>query len=137
MCETWSQHTWCLCSHPDFGPLKSGCDTPKNSKIRNVGLFTSEEFIQCFLEDLVKVETVDGVASGVNRLRPKPFRCLVLIKHGPRHIQESSILSLHNIILLRCVGRREVMLDPLLLKKSFNLRVLELRSIIAPNILDS
>jgi hypothetical protein len=26
MCETWSQHTWCLCSRPDFGPLKPGCD---------------------------------------------------------------------------------------------------------------
>jgi hypothetical protein len=27
MCETWSQHTWCLCSRPGFGPLKSGCDS--------------------------------------------------------------------------------------------------------------
>jgi hypothetical protein len=80
----------------------------------------------------VKVESVDGVASGVNRLCPKPIRCLVLIKHGPR--QESSILSLHNTILLRCVGRRELMLDALLLKKSFNLRVLELRSIVASNL---
>jgi hypothetical protein len=26
MCETWSQHTWCLCSRPGFGPLKPGCD---------------------------------------------------------------------------------------------------------------
>jgi hypothetical protein len=85
----------------------------------------------------VKVETVDGVADGVNCLRPKPIRCLVLIKHGSCHIQESSILSLHNTILSRCVGRRELMLDALLLKKSFNLRVLELRSIVASNLLDS
>jgi hypothetical protein len=84
----------------------------------------------------VKVESVDGVASGVNRLRPKPIRCLVLIKHGPRHIQESSFLSLHNTVLLRCVGRRELMLDALLLKKAFNLRVLELCSIVASNLLD-
>jgi hypothetical protein len=27
MCETWSQHTWWLCSRPGFGPLKSGCDS--------------------------------------------------------------------------------------------------------------
>jgi hypothetical protein len=27
MCETWSQHTWCLCSRPGFGPLKPGCDS--------------------------------------------------------------------------------------------------------------
>jgi hypothetical protein len=26
MCETWSQHTWWLCSHPGLGALKSGCD---------------------------------------------------------------------------------------------------------------
>jgi hypothetical protein len=26
MCETWSQHTWWLCSRPGFGPLKPGCD---------------------------------------------------------------------------------------------------------------
>jgi hypothetical protein len=35
----------------------------------------------------VKVEPVDGVAGGVNRLDPKPVRSLVLIKHGPRHVQ--------------------------------------------------
>jgi hypothetical protein len=79
----------------------------------------------------VKVEPVDGVASGVNRLRPKLVCCLVLIKHGSCHIQKSSILPLHYTILLRCVGRRELMLDALLLKKSFNLRILELRSIVA------
>jgi hypothetical protein len=26
MCETWSQHTWWLCSRPGFGPLKPWCD---------------------------------------------------------------------------------------------------------------
>jgi hypothetical protein len=77
----------------------------------------------------VKVESVGGVASGVNRLRPKLIRSLVLIKHGRCHIQKSSILPLYYNILLRGVGRRELMLDALLLKKSFNLRVLELRSI--------
>jgi hypothetical protein len=85
----------------------------------------------------MKVESVDGVASDVNRLYPKPIQCLLLIKHGPCHIQESSILSLHNTIFLRCVGRRELMLDALLLKKSFNLEVLELRSIITSNLFDS
>jgi hypothetical protein len=26
MCETWSQHTWCLCSRPGLGAPKPGCD---------------------------------------------------------------------------------------------------------------
>ena len=85
----------------------------------------------------MKVEPIDGVASGVNRLRPKSIRCLVFLKHGPCHIQKSSILSLHNTILLRCVGRRELMFDALLLKKAFDLRVLELRPVVASYLLDS
>jgi hypothetical protein len=34
----------------------------------------------------VEVESVDGAASSINRLRPKPIRCLVLIKHGPLEV---------------------------------------------------
>jgi hypothetical protein len=64
----------------------------------------------------MEVESVDGVASGVNRLLPKPILCFVLIKHGPCHMQKSYILPLHYTILLRCVGRRELMLDALFLK---------------------
>jgi hypothetical protein len=37
---------------------------------------------------------------------------------------------------LRCVGRRELMLDALILKKAFYLRVLELRPIIASYLLN-
>jgi hypothetical protein len=86
----------------------------------------------------VKVELFDGVASGVNRLCPKSIRCLVLINHGPCHIQKSSILPLHSTILLGCVWRIKGMLDALLLlKKSFSLRVRELHSIVASNLLDS
>jgi hypothetical protein len=69
----------------------------------------------------VKVEPVDGVAGGVNRLSPKPVRSLVRIKHGPCHVQYGSILPLHYTILLGYVGRRELMLDAPLLKKAFYL----------------
>jgi hypothetical protein len=37
---------------------------------------------------------------------------------------------------LRCVGRRELMLDALFLKKAFDLRVLELLPIIASYLFD-
>jgi hypothetical protein len=48
-CETWSQHTWCLCLRPGFGPLKPGCDTDghaitytglKLSPDSHVGMYT-------------------------------------------------------------------------------------------------
>ena len=35
----------------------------------------------------LKIQPVDGVASGVDRLGPKPIRSLVLIKHGSCHVQ--------------------------------------------------
>jgi hypothetical protein len=55
----------------------------------------------------VKVESVDGVASGVNRFHPKLVRCLVFVKHGPCHIQKSSILSFHyNIFVGVCREKR-------------------------------
>jgi hypothetical protein len=56
-----------------------------------------------------------------NRLSPKPIQSLVLIKHGPCHVKKSSILPLHYTILLWRVGRRELMLDALLLKEAFYL----------------
>jgi hypothetical protein len=82
----------------------------------------------------VKVETVDGVASSVDCFRPKPVRSLVLIKHGPRHVKYSPILPLYYTILLWRVGRRELMLDALILKKAYYLRVLELHPVVASNL---
>jgi hypothetical protein len=62
MCETWSQHTWCLCSRPGFGPLKSGCDRSGIRGMLTVGrnldrtgqpIFTylcySDSFLKLFL----------------------------------------------------------------------------------------
>jgi hypothetical protein len=63
-----------------------------------------------------------------------PVSCIPQAWFSPYPLE--CILYLHNTILLRCVGRGELMLDALLLKKSFNLRVLKLCSIVASNLLD-
>jgi hypothetical protein len=60
----------------------------------------------------------------------------MLFKHGPCHIDEISILPFHHTILLWCIRRGEHMLDPFLLKIFFHLHILELRAIIALNLLD-
>jgi hypothetical protein len=41
MCETWSQHTWWLCSRPGFGPLKPGCDTNSIASYQTTNHWTS------------------------------------------------------------------------------------------------
>jgi hypothetical protein len=58
------------------------------------------------------------------------------LKHGPRYIHKSHVHSLYTIVLQRCVGRGELMLGPLLLKKAFHLSILELCSIVASDLFD-
>jgi hypothetical protein len=61
----------------------------------------------------VKVEAVGCMTRCVNRLRPKPVRGLVLIKHGSRHLYKSVVLSFGHPILLRGVGSQKFMFDAL------------------------
>jgi hypothetical protein len=83
------------------------------------------------------VESVDGVASGVNRLRPKIdlMSCINQAWSLP-YPKEFFSFSLQHHFVEVCREKR-TMLDAIVLKKSINLKVLELRSIVAYNFLDS
>jgi hypothetical protein len=83
----------------------------------------------------MKIEPVYGMASCIHSFRPKPLRRLVLSKHCSRHVNYCCIVSLYYTILLWCIGSGELMLDAFLLKIFFHLKVLELRSIVAPYLL--
>ena len=78
---------------------------------------------------------VDGVASRVHGFRPKPLGRLELSKHCPRHVYKRLVLPLYHTILLWCVGSRELVLDPFLLKVLLHLKVLELGPVVAPYLL--
>jgi hypothetical protein len=81
------------------------------------------------------METVYGMASHIHNFQPKLFRRLVFSQHRPCHINERPIIPLHYTILLWRVASGELMLDALLLKVLFYLKIFELRSIVAPNLL--
>ena len=66
-------------------------------------LLTSEELIGCFVQKLVKINTVDIMECSINGFRPELTWSLVLIKHCPSHLNEGSVLALQDAILLRCV----------------------------------
>ena len=83
----------------------------------------------------MKVDPVYGVASRVHGFRPKSLGGLELSKHRPRHVNESPVLPLYYTILLWCVESRELILNAFILKILFHLKILELRSIVAPDIL--
>ena len=75
----------------------------KYSEVTDIWLLTSEEFIGCFLQKLVKINTVDDMACSINGFRPELPWSLVLIKHRPSHLNECSVLAFHDAILLRRV----------------------------------
>ena len=52
----------------------------------------------------MKIYPVDDVACSVNCFRTEVTRSLVFIKHSARHLDEGSVLALHDSILLRRVG---------------------------------
>jgi hypothetical protein len=75
----------------------------KYFEITYIWLLTSDQFIRCLLEELVKIYSVDDVACIINGFRPPLAWCLVFVKHSASHLNESPILALHDAILLRSV----------------------------------
>ena len=72
-------------------------------EITYIWLLTSNQFIRCLLEELVKIYSVDDVACSINGFGPPLAWCLVFVKHGASHLNESHVLVLHDTILLRSV----------------------------------
>ena len=108
----------------------------KDFEVTDVWLLTSQKFIRCLLEELVKISSVDDVACSINSFRPEFSWSLVLIEHRLCHLNECSVLALHDAILLRCVRSKELMCDAQSIKINVEASVLELSAIVTPDVLD-
>ena len=75
----------------------------KYSEVTHIWLLTNEELIGCFVQKLVKINTVDDMACSINAFRPELSWSLVFIKHRPSHLNECSVLAFHDAILLQRV----------------------------------
>src|SRR4051812_37567171 len=85
----------------------------------------------------MKINLVDDMASSVNCFGPEPDRSLVFSKHNSGHLNKSTILSVNNTILLWCVCSREFMSKTIIIKKFFDMSILEFCTIITLNMLQS
>src|SRR6266496_3634577 len=80
-----------MCFRCKFGSVMWILDAAPSSEdfeIANVWLLTSQKFIRCLLEELVKINPVDGMACGINGFRTELSWSLVLIKHRSCHLNE-------------------------------------------------
>ena len=62
----------------------------KYSEVTDVWLLASKELIGCLVQNLVKINTVDDMASSINGFRPEFPWSPVLIKHCTCHLNEFS-----------------------------------------------
>jgi hypothetical protein len=83
----------------------------------------------------MKIEMVYRMVGRIYDFRPKPLWRLVFSQHCPCHINERHVLPVHYTILLWSVGSGELMLDAFLLKIFLHLKILKLKSIVAPFLL--
>src|SRR3954467_3506709 len=107
----------------------------KYPKIGHIRLVTSDKLMRSFLQELMKVNLVDDMASSVDCFGPEPDWGLVFSKHCSGHLNESTILPFNNTILLRCVSCREFMSEAIFLKKIFNMSIFEFCPIITSDML--
>src|SRR3954463_12475835 len=97
----------------------------KYSKVRKIWLFTSDKFMGCFLQELVRIYLVDDMTCSIDSFSPEPDRCLVFSRHCSGHLYKSSILPFNYTILLRCICSREFMSETIGIKKIFDMSILE------------
>jgi hypothetical protein len=112
------------CKLRAFGILvKNEALTTKNSKVRDVRLFTDKELISGLVAELVKIQTVDSMTSCVDCFHLKTIRSLVLIKHGSCGFNETSILPLHYPILLWSIWDGELVANAIVTSYSLDLHI--------------
>jgi hypothetical protein len=83
MCETWSQHTWCLCSRPGFGPLKSGCDNGPKIEVQSTAWHEIIWIGRQFPARRASTTHIDGLGLG---------------RHGPI---KSNLFNFFNLVRYR------------------------------------
>jgi hypothetical protein len=59
---------------------------PKYTKLRYIGFVTGKEFVGGFLEEVMQIEPVYGVAGCVHSFGPKSLGRLELSKHHSHHV---------------------------------------------------
>src|SRR6185312_9661274 len=101
----------------------------ENSEMVNTGLASKSQLIRGPVHESTQENTVGHVTSGVNRLSPVFARSRMLIEHSPRHLNQLLILPLYNSILLWSVGRRILVIEPLITAKGVKMSVFELCAI--------
>src|SRR3954465_16012574 len=83
----------------------------------------------------MKINLVDDMTSSVDSFGPEPNGSLVFNKHCSGHLNKSTILSLNNTILLRCISSKQFMSKAIIIKKFFNVSIFEFSSIITADML--
>jgi hypothetical protein len=102
----------------------------KHPEMTNLGWPSKPQLIRSLVEESSEKDTIQHMASNVDRFGPKMPRCLMLIKHRPRHLNKGLILVLNNAILLMHIQRGKLMLKSQRSTKGLKLSIFEFYAIV-------
>jgi hypothetical protein len=92
-------------------------------EVTHLGCATVNQLVTGFLFVDSKVDPVQNIACGIDRLSPEPSWSPMLIKHHPSHLKQSSIFPFHHTILGRHIQTRKLVFKTQVIAKGFETRV--------------
>src|ERR1041384_2440796 len=84
----------------------------------------------------MKIPPIDDVAGSVDCFSPPYERRVVFSKHRSSHLDEGSVLSFDDSILLRSIWSRELVSDSCLIEEFLYTSVFEFGPVVASDVLD-
>jgi hypothetical protein len=100
-------------------------------EVTHLGCAIVNQLVTGFLFVDSKVDTVQNIACGIDRLSPEPSWSPMLIKHRPSHLKQSSVFPFHHTILGRHIETRKLVFKTQVIAKGFETRVSEFRAIVS------
>ena len=94
------------------------------------------EFLEAFLEVLMKIHPIDDVAGSVDCFSSPYERRVVFSKHRSSHLDEGLVLPFDDSILLRSIWSIKLMSDARLIEEFLYTSVFEYGAVVASDVLD-
>jgi hypothetical protein len=92
-----------------------------------------DKLIARLVQESPQKNPVPNMASSIHCFRRISPQSPMLIKHCPSHLTKGAIFPLNHTIMTSHIGRRKLMFETQIMKKSFETRVFKFTAIVATN----
>jgi hypothetical protein len=101
--------------------------------MRDGSVATKAKLIGSLMQNRAQEDLIRNIASSANSIGQKAHRSPMLIEHRHSHLNESTVLSLHDSILLRNTRGKKLLINTMLKVKLIKRGIPELSHIVTVN----